>query len=113
MPEDIHSEKRMATDVVTLAKMLFNDISRQMRTTAGLGCVDAANCYDSMVHVIGSLIFQAFGVPEEAVNYMLTAIKEMKYFLRTAYGDSTSFSGIKIEIKFQGLCQGSGAALAG
>ena len=55
-----------------------------------------------MAHAIGSLIFQAFWVPEEAVESVLTAIEEMKYFLRTAYGDSTEFAGSKIEIKFQG-----------
>ena len=113
MPEEIYSEKGKTADDGTLAKVLFYDISRQTRTTAGLGCVDAANCYDSVAHAIGSLIPQAFGVPEEAVESMLTAIEEMKYFLRTAYGDSTEFAGSKIEIKFQGLCQGSGAAPAG
>ena len=66
-----------------------------------------------MAHDIGSLVFQAFGVPEEAVKSMLTAIEEMKYFLRTVYGDSTEFAGSKIEIKFLGLCQGSGVAPAG
>ena len=44
---------------------------------------------------------------------MITAIEDMKYFLRTEYGDSTEFAGSKIEIKFQGLCQGSGATPAG
>jgi len=37
----------------------------------------------------------------------------MKYFLRTAYGDSKDFAGSSIEVKFQGLCQGNGAAPAG
>ena len=36
----------------------------------------------------------------------------MKYFLRTAYGDSKNFSGSTIEVKFQGFCQGNGAAPA-
>ena len=44
---------------------------------------------------------------------MLTAIQDMKYFLRTAYGDSTHCAGSTIELKFQGLCQGNGAAPAG
>ena len=44
---------------------------------------------------------------------MITAIEDMKYFLRTEYGDSTEFAGSKIEIKFQRLCQGSGATPAG
>eukprot|EP00956_Cyclotella_meneghiniana_P044208 scaffold307151_cov238-Cyclotella_meneghiniana.AAC.1 len=44
---------------------------------------------------------------------MLSAIQDMKYFLRTAFGDSTDFKSSKIEVKFQGLCQGNGAAPAG
>ena len=44
---------------------------------------------------------------------MLETIQNMEYFLRTAYGDSRRFAGSRIEIKFQGMCQGSGAAPAG
>ena len=44
---------------------------------------------------------------------MLSTIEEMKYYLRTAYGDSKNFRGHKISVKFQGLCQGNGAAPAG
>ena len=37
----------------------------------------------------------------------------MNYFLRTVYGDSKEYMGSTIEVKFQGLCQGNGAAPAG
>ena len=50
-----------------------------------------------------------FWVPEKAIETMLTAIEEMKYFLRIAYGDSKEYVGSTIEVKFQGLCQGNGA----
>ena len=49
----------------------------------------------------------------EGVEAMLSAIQDMKYFLRTAFGDSRNFRGSKIEVKYQGLCQGNGAAPAG
>jgi hypothetical protein len=49
----------------------------------------------------------------EGVEVMLSAIQDMKYFLRTAFGDSRNFRGSKIEIKYQGLRQGNGAAPAG
>ena len=113
MPEEIYSEKRKTADDGSLAKVLFYDIVRQTHTSAGLASIDAANCYDSIAHAIASLVFQAFGVPEEAIESMLTAIQDMKYFLRTAYGDSTEFVGSTIEVKFQGLCQGNGVAPAG
>jgi hypothetical protein len=44
---------------------------------------------------------------------MLGAIENMKFFLRTGFGDSTSFAGGGVSIKTQGLCQGNGAAPAG
>ena len=76
MPEEIYSEKGRTADDGSLAKVLFYDIVRQTRVAAGLGSIDAANCYDSIAHAIASLVFQAFGVPEEAI-----AIEEMKIFL--------------------------------
>ena len=66
-----------------------------------MSSVGTANCYDSVAHTIASLVFQSFGVPKEAVVSMLETIEEMKYFLRTAYGDSKTFRGSKIEVKFK------------
>ena len=62
---------------------------------------------------MASLIFQSFGVESTAVSAMLETIQEMKFFLRTAYGDSKTFAGSSIEIKTQGLGQGNGASPAG
>jgi hypothetical protein len=59
------------------------------------------------------LIFQSFGVEDTAVTAMLETIQEMKFFLRTAFGDSKEFVGLTIEVKTQGLCQGNGASPAG
>ena len=44
---------------------------------------------------------------------MLYTIEDMKYYLRTAYGDSKNLRGHKISVKFQGLCQGNGATPSG
>ncbi len=44
---------------------------------------------------------------------MLEMIQEMKFFLRTAFGDSKEFSGWTIEVKTQGLGQGNGISPAG
>ena len=100
-------------DNETLAKVLFFDVVRQFKLSAGLSSVDAVNCYDSVARAIAALTFRAFGVPKEAVQVMLKTIEEMKYCLRTAYSDSKRFRGSNIRIKFQGLCQGNGAAPAG
>ena len=113
MPDENFSKCNRTADDGALAKVLFLVTVCQTRLSAGLASVDAANCYDSVAHAIASLVFQASGVPEEAVQSMLSTIEEMKYFLQTAYGDSKNFRGHKISVKFQGLCQGNGAAPAG
>ena len=113
IPEEIYSEKGKTADDCCQEKFILYDIVSQARTSAALRSIDAANCYNIISHAIASLVFQAFGFPLEAVESMLTSIEEMKYFLWTAYGDSKNFSGSTIELKFQGLCQGSGAAPEG
>eukprot|EP00956_Cyclotella_meneghiniana_P037467 scaffold139228_cov59-Cyclotella_meneghiniana.AAC.8 len=87
--EEIFSEVGETTEDGGLAKILAYDIVRQCRRTAAIASVDAANCYDSIAHAIASLIFQA------------------------SFGDSSDFKSSKVEAKFQGLCQGNGAAPAG
>lgn len=113
MMEEIFSEIGKMAEDRGLAKILTYDIVRQCRLTAAISSVDAANCYDSIAHAIASLIFQACRVPVAGVEAMLSAIQEMKYFLRTAFGDSKDYLSSKVVVKFQGLCQGNGAAPAG
>jgi hypothetical protein len=59
------------------------------------------------------MVFQAMGVPINTTVLMLTTIQDMKFFLRTGFGDSTAFAGTTGEVEAQGLCQGNGAAPAG
>jgi len=113
MPEEIFSERNRTADDGALSKILFFDIGRQLRVPSAIASVDASNCYDRVAHAIASLIFQAFGVDKSATTSMLSTIQDMKYFLRTAYGDSTRCETSTIEVKYQGLCQGNGAAPAG
>jgi hypothetical protein len=113
MPEEIYSEQNRLADDGTLTKVITFDIIWQTRRSAGIALVDADNCYDRIAHAIVSLVFQAFGVPLTAVESMLTTIQEMKFFLRTGFGDSVDFASSKFEIKTQGLCQGNGASPAG
>jgi hypothetical protein len=113
MPEEIYSKKNQMADDGTLTKTLFYDVTHQARIPAAIASVDASNCYDWIAHAMASLVFQAFGVPASAVGSMLSAIKNMKFFLRTGFGDSTKFAGGGIRIKTQGLSQGDGASPAG
>ena len=87
MPEEIFSKKNQMADNRTLCKTLFYNITRQARVPAAIASVDASNCYDRIAYAMASLIFKAFGVPHTAVETMLGAIENMKFFLRTGFGD--------------------------
>jgi len=113
MPEEIFSERNRMADDGTLSKTLFCDLARQARAPAAIASVDASNCYDRIAHAMASLVFQAFGVPIAAAESMLGTIENMKFFLRTGFGDSTTFAGGGVSIKTQGMCQGNGASPAG
>ena len=103
MPEEIYSEKGKTANDCYLAKVILYEIVRQARTSTAVSSIDATKCYDSIAHAITYLVFQAFGAPLESVDSTITAIEEIKYFLRTADGDSKNFADSKIEPKFQGL----------
>jgi hypothetical protein len=117
MPEEVYSERNRLSEVGTLSKVLFYDIVRQLRRPAGLALVDADNCYDRIAHPMASMVFQSFGVPTPAIESMLTTIQNMKFFLRTGYGNSTNYAGgesmdVTDPVKTQGMCQGNTAAPA-
>jgi hypothetical protein len=113
MPEEIFSKKNRMAEDSTLCKTLVYDITQQARIPAAIVSMDASNCCDRIAHAVASMIFHAFGVPMTAIESMLGAIENMKLFLGTGFGNSTSFMGGGISIKTQGLCQGNGAAPAG
>ncbi len=50
MPEEVYSKCNRLADDGTLSKVLFIDITRQLRQPAGLASVDADNCYDRIAH---------------------------------------------------------------
>jgi hypothetical protein len=112
IPEEIYSERNRLADDGTLAKVLFFDLVRQTRRLAGISSVDADNCYDRIAHPIASMVFQSLGVPQEAATSMLSTIQDMRFFLRTGFGDSTAYAGSSGGKKTQGMCQGNGAAPA-
>ena len=59
MPEEIFSERNRTAEDGALAKILFFDIGRQLRTPSATASIDASNCYDRIAHAIASLVFQA------------------------------------------------------
>ncbi len=113
MPKEIYSEKNRLADDGTLVKVLFYDIVRQTKLPAGISAVDADNCHSCIAHPIALLVFQVVGVKKEACESIFSTIQDMKFFLRTGFGDSKEYASATGEIKTQGMCQGNGAALAG
>ena len=89
MPDEVFNNKHRMADDEILAKVLFYDISPQLRSPATLASVDAANCFDGISHAIASLVFHALGSPDAHTKSMLTTVRDMKFFLRTAFGDSS------------------------
>jgi hypothetical protein len=113
MPGEIYIEKNRLADDGSLVKVLFYDIIRQTQRSAGISAVDANNCYDCIRHPIASLIFQALGIKKTACPLTFKIIQDMKFYLRTGFGDSKEFTSTSGEITTQGFCQGNGAAPAG
>ncbi len=113
MPEEIFSKKNCMANNRTLCKTLFYNIAWQARVAAAIALVDASNCYDRIAHAMASLICQTFGMPTSAIETMLGAIENMRFFLQTGFGDSTEFAGGGVSIKTQGMTQGNGALPAG
>ncbi len=59
------------------------------------------------------MLLQSLGVPKETCVLIFKTIQDMKFFLRTGFGDSKDFDSATGAIKTQGMCQGNGAAPAG
>jgi hypothetical protein len=68
MPEEIYSKCNRMVDDGTLNKVLTYNIIWQMQRPAGIAAVDTNNCYNRMVHVVASMVFQAFGMPSTVVE---------------------------------------------
>ena len=76
MLEKIHSEKGEKAGNGSLVKALSCDTVRQLRLSSVglLVSADAAQwCCDSTAHAVVSLVFQAFFVPDSAVEAVLSA----------------------------------------
>ena len=81
----------------------FYEIVRVLRVLTVVRLVDAANCYGSIAHIIASLVFQSFCVPEESIQSIFVATEEIQLFVQTSYGDSNFFAGSTTELKFYNL----------
>ena len=112
-PEVFGSIKNREAIEAATCRRLIADLSRMTRTPMAISSVDAQTCYDRMVHSIASICCQRWKVPKEAILAALGTIQKMKFYLRTNFGDSTTYyGGGEQGLPFQGGCQGNGGAPA-
>jgi len=99
---------------VSLNRALTADTARQSRATLAVASVDFRTCYDSVGHPPASIASQRLGAPSSVLSTIFRSIQNMRIFLRTAHGDSTSAYGgpPSSGLPFQGVCQGNGAGPA-
>ena len=87
VPEEVFSKKGRTTEDAVLRQVLAYDIARQKRAPIIVASVDAAQWYDRVAHTMVALTLQASKVPESSVEYMLQPIRDMEFYIRTAYGE--------------------------
>ena len=84
------------------------DAFQQKQISSAVTSMDADTCYDCMAHSMISPCSQCLALAVEVITSLLLTIQLMKFFLRTAFGDSTCFYGSRQLIPLQGCCQGNG-----
>jgi hypothetical protein len=109
IPQEIYGGRKNHEAIeVALNRRLITDILHQRHTPLAVAStVDAQNCYDRIAHSITSLVTQWLQVDPRAIVAMLFTIQGMRFFLRTAFGNSMAFYGGRQTVPLQGGCQGN------
>jgi hypothetical protein len=113
IPGDQYSQKESTAKDACMDNRLTMDISRQLRHPLAPMSADADVCYNQINYIIMSLLLLAIIGSMGPVVVMLHPIQTIKFFQRTARGDSITFMGGQgRDSPLQGLCQGNGTAPA-
>ena len=107
-----HFSKRGSTAIdAKFDTTLMVDICRQSRLPMILGSVDAAQCYDRVLHLWVLLMLIALLKNFVLAFVMLFTLQNMRFFVRSEYGDSlVSYGGLDTVWAWMGLGQGSRGA---
>jgi hypothetical protein len=97
----------MSISCSVLLKRTSYDIIRLMRLVAVIFDNDATAAYDRMIPSQCMSTSHRAGVPESAIQMKLTVLRRMKYFIKTAYGNSSTYFMNTFLRKILGLLQGS------
>eukprot|EP00957_Ditylum_brightwellii_P056332 4270499-Ditylum_brightwellii.AAC.1 len=60
-----------------------------MRANAAFTDCNARACYDRMVAIVSGLALHKAGLPIHMSSFLIKALKQMRYYMNTAYGVST------------------------
>ena len=113
IPDEAYgSRASLNANLVAVNRRLVIDLFKQKRRCGAIAGVDAAQCYDRIVHSLAILLCQKEGAPMSSLLMMFGTIQCMTYFIRTTFGDSQGSYGGHKDIPFQGTCQGNGASPA-
>ena len=112
-PEELYGSRNNHSAVeVGVNRRLTLEVLKQKRRNGAIAGVDAAQCYDRIVHSLAILLCRNEGAPISSLLLMFGAIQSMEFFIRTTFGESTNSYGGNQPIPFQGSCQGNGASPA-
>ena len=111
IPEEQMAEKQCTAEDGAFQKVLYYDYTRLRRISSSTISADAANCYDRVNHILLGLLLWAVGMPHGPIAAMLITIMTMKYYIRTGFGESSTYmGGDKAKRRMHGLNQGNRAA---
>ena len=113
IPDEAYGSRASLNAIlVAVNRRLVIDLFKQKRRCGAITGVDAAQCYDRIVHSLSILLCQKEGAPMSSLLMMFGIIQCMTYYIRTTFGDSKGSYGGHKDIPFQGICQGNGASPA-
>ena len=113
IPDEAYGSRASLNAIlVAVNRRLVIDLFKQKRRCGAIAGVDAAQCYDRIVHSLSILLCQKEGAPMSSLLMMFGVIQCITYYIRTTFGDSKGSYGGHQEIPFQGTCQGNGASPA-
>ena len=112
-PDELYGSRAgREASTVAINRRLTIEYMLQTRLGGALVGVDAAQCYDRIVHSLAILLCRKEGLTMHPMMLMFGAIQCMQYYLRTTFGESHSSYGGRQDVPFQGSCQGNGASPA-
>lgn len=92
-PEQFGSRKSKSAIEHATNKRLVMDTLRQTRAKAVYVANDAKSFYDRILLMVAYLTMRNFGIPSLAAKSTIETLLRMKHYVRTSYGDSTTYYG--------------------